>query len=324
MFKYIVKRILLTIPVILVMSILIFGITKIMPGDPVETRILQSNITRPEEKNNLRIELRAAYGLDQPLHIQYVKWMGRIVKGDLGMSTNYHSPVTKAIQTPLKNTIILNIFVVTLSLLISILAGIRSAVKKGSLYDQFWQVFSLIGTSIPSFFIALILIYVFALKLKWFPTGGMPSATLSGMDYILDWSRRLVLPVVTLTIMSLAGTIRYVRSAMLDVLNQDFIRTARAKGLSQKVVIYSHAFRNALIPVVTIVIGSIGGLFAGSLITESVFSWNGMGRVLVTSLSSLDYDMITSLNLFFSVVYVMTNLITDIAYAFVDPRIKLK
>lgn len=324
MIKYIIRRILSLIPVVFAISILIFGITKIMPGDPIETKIIQSKVTRVEEKTRLRQELTAAYGLDKPLPIQYIKWITRVAKGDLGTSTTYNKSVVSAIKTPLQNTIILNVFVVFFSLTISIFAGIKSAVKRGTLYDQFWQVFSLIGTSVPSFFISLLLIYIFALKLKLLPTGSMPSASLKGSAYLIDWARRLILPVTTLTIMSLAGTIRYVRSAMLDVLSQDFIRTARAKGLSQKVIVYSHAFRNALIPVVTIVIGSIGSLFAGSVITETVFSWNGMGRVLVEALSSLDYDMITSLNLFFSIVYVMTNLITDIAYALVDPRVKLK
>ncbi len=324
MIKYVVKRLLSLIPVVFAISVLIFGITKIMPGDPVETKIIQSGITRAEEKSRLRQELRIYYGLDQPLPVQYGKWIIRVIQGDLGSSTTYNKSVTAVIATPLRNTIILNVFVVFFSLAIAILAGIKSAVKRGSFYDQFWQVFSLIGTSVPSFFISLLLIYVFALKLKLLPTGSMPSASLKGSAYYIEWARRLILPVITLTIMNLAGTIRYVRSAMLDVLSQDFIRTARSKGLSQKVIVYSHAFRNALIPVVTIVIGSIGSLFAGAVITETVFSWNGMGRVLVEALSSLDYDMITSLNLFFSIVYVLTNLITDIAYAFVDPRVKLK
>lgn len=324
MIKYIFKRLLSIIPVIFCVSVVIFGITKIMPGDPVETKIVQSKITKIEDRNKLRQELVVAYGLDKPLPIQYIKWIEKIFRGDLGTSINYNKPVVSAIQTPLRNTIILNFFVIILSLTISIFAGIKSAVKRGTFYDQFWQIFSLIGTSVPSFFVSLFLIYIFALKLKWLPSGSMPSASLSGMAYFLEWGKRLILPTATLTIMSLAGTIRYVRGAMLDVLSQDFIRTARAKGLSQKVIVYSHAFRNALIPVVTIVIGSIGGLFAGSVITESVFSWNGMGRVLIESLSALDYDMITSLNLFFAVVYILTNFFTDIAYALVDPRVKLK
>lgn len=323
MIKYILKRLALTIPVLIAISILIFAIVKIMPGDPIETKIIQSGITRIEDKEKMRRDLTVMYGLDQPLPVQYIKWMGRIMQGNLGDSTTYNQPVVEAIKKPMQNTIVLNIFVVFFSLTIAIFAGIKSAVKRGTFYDQFWQVFSLIGTSVPSFFISLLLIYFFALRLKLLPTGGMPSANLTGVKYYTEWILRLVLPVTTLTIMSLAGTIRYVRSAMLDVLSQDFIRTARAKGLSQKVIVYSHAFRNALIPVVTIVIGSIGGLFAGAVITETIFSWNGMGRVLVTALSSLDYDMITSLNLFFSVIYVMTNLLTDIAYAFVDPRVKL-
>ena len=173
--------------------------------------------------------------------------------------------------------------------------------------------------SVPTFFIGLCLVFVFALRLGWLPSNGMPVDS-SGLG---EWVRFLVLPVITLTITSLASTVRYVRNAMLDALSQDYIRTARSKGLSEKVVVYSHAFRNALIPIVTVVIAQIGTLFGGSMITESVFVWDGMGSTLLTALNRRDFYLVIAMNMFYAVVYLISNFIADLTYALVDPRIKL-
>lgn len=324
MFKYIVKRFLSLIPVVIIISILLFSVSRMMPDNRITNKLLQlPPNTRYEERERIRKELEEQYGVNDPYVVQYFKWISNTVRGDLGYSNIYKQPVTEAIKRPLFNTIILNIGVIFFSLLISILAGIKSAVKHNSLYDKFWQVFSLVGTSIPVFFTGLLLIFTFAFMLKWFPSGGMPSVRLTGGAYILAWLKHLVLPTIALTIGSLAGTIRYVRNSMLEALHEDYIRTARAKGLSNKVIVYSHAFRNALIPVVTIVIGSIGALFSGSVITETIFSWQGMGKVMLESVTKLDFDLLLNLNLFFILVYLGTNFITDISYAFVDPRVKL-
>ncbi len=317
MLKYIFKRILSLIPVVFIISLILFGLNKAMPGDPVALMISPS--TKPE---NYEAVYQATYeklGLDKSLPEQYVIWVKNIATGNLGESTSYRKPVKDVIAVPLKNSIILNSFVLLFSLTISIIAGIRSAIHKNKFEDKFWQVFSLFGMSVPTFFIGLCLIYVFALKLRWLPAGGMP---IDSGD-LLSWLRYLALPVATLVIVSLAGTIRYVRNAMLDSLSQDYIRTARSKGLSEKVVIYSHAFRNALIPVVTIVIGSIGALFTGSMITEQVFAWNGLGLVLVKALGQRDFMVVITMNLFYAVVYLVTNFVADLTYALVDPRIKL-
>lgn len=322
MFKYIVRRLLTLIPVFIVMSMIIFGVSQMTPGNPVELKVSQNTRLNEEDRARITEALTKKYGLDKPLPERYVIWMKNTLTGELGETVN-GQPVSNIIETPMKNTIILNVFVLTISLTISIIVGIKSAVKRGKFYDRFWQVFSLIGTSMPTFFIGLILIFVVSINLSLLPTGGMPSVRLQGTDYLIALGRHLILPVVTLTIGSLAGTVRYVRNAMVDVLNQDYIRTARSKGLSEKVVIYSHAFRNALIPVVTIVIGSIGGLFAGSSITESVFSWDGLGSKLVASINQRDWSVVMAINLFTALIYLITNLITDISYALVDPRVKL-
>ena len=320
MLKYTIKRIVSMNPDIIIISIILFGITKLMPGDPAKMMVQGG---RPETYEARLQAARENLGLDESIPVQYVKWMTNIAKGDLGYSSNYKTEVVNVVAEPLKNTIALNFFVMVFSLGISIWVGIVSAVKKGSFFDQFWQVFSLVGMSVPTFFIGLCLIFVFAFTLGWFPSFGMPESGLPTGEYIIQWLRHLVLPVTTLTIVQLAGTLRYVRNAMLDVLSQDFIRTARSKGLSSKVVIYSHAFRNALIPVVTIVINQISALFSGSMISESVFQWNGLGYILLNALKQRDFWMIVSMNLFYIVIYLISNLIADLCYALVDPRVKL-
>ena len=288
-----------------------------MPGDPVSMMIPTS--AKPEQIPQLREEVTKQLGLDKSLPEQYVAWIGNVAQGELGFSSWKNDDVKNVIANPLKNTVILNFFVLIFSLTISITAGIRSAVKKNSFVDQFWQVFSLICMSVPTFFIGLCLVFVFALRLGWLPSNGMPVDG-SGLG---EWVRFLVLPVITLTITSLASTVRYVRNAMLDALSQDYIRTARSKGLSEKVVVYSHAFRNALIPIVTVVIAQIGTLFGGSMITESVFVWDGMGSTLLTALNRRDFYLVIAMNMFYAVVYLISNFIADLTYALVDPRIKL-
>ncbi|WP_418289741.1 ABC transporter permease [Massilicoli timonensis] len=317
MIKYSIKRILSLIPVIFAISIVLFSLTKIMPGDPVSMMIPTS--AKPEQIPQLREEITKQLGLDKSLPEQYVAWIGNVAQGELGFSSWKNDDVKNVIANPLKNTVILNFCVLIFSLTISITAGIRSAVKKNSFVDQFWQVFSLICMSVPTFFIGLCLVFVFALRLGWLPSNGMPVDG-SGLG---EWVRFLVLPVVTLTITSLASTVRYVRNAMLDALSQDYIRTARSKGLSEKVVVYSHAFRNALIPIVTVVIAQIGTLFGGSMITESVFVWDGMGSTLLTALNRRDFYLVIAMNMFYAVVYLISNFIADLTYALVDPRIKL-
>lgn len=310
------------IPVIFCISVLLFGISKAMPGDPVRAML---PTTLKEEQyeaayNNMYIKL----GLDKSLPEQYVRWIANLFKGEFGYSTMYNKPVKDAVAEPLKNTIILNVFVNFFYLLISIPIGIKCATKRGSFFDNAWSVFSLVTYSVPSFFLALSLIYVFGIKLGWLPMGGMPnSSILSGWDLMVSWMRHLALPVITLTIISIASAIRYVKNAMIDALSQDYIRTARSKGLSNKVVIYSHAFRNALIPVSYIVVGTLFSLFSGSTITESVFQYNGIGKLMIAAVNQRDTQMVVTMNLFFSLVSVLAVLVSDIIYGLVDPRVKL-
>jgi len=322
--KYIIKRVVILIPVLIGISIILFIVSKMMPGDPV--RMMLPLTIKPENYDAAYETMRARLGLDKSVVEQYFRWMYNIIiEGDLGFSALFRRPVVECIGEPLKNTIILNACINVLYLIIALPVGIRMAVKRGSLFDNGWQVFSLATYSVPSFFLALSLIFIFSITLGWLPLSGMPNASLlGGFDLFISWVRHLILPVVTLTIISLAGAIRYIRNAMIDALSQDYIRTARSKGLSEKVVIYSHAFRNALIPISTIIVGVIFSLFAGSAITEAVFSYHGIGRLLVTAVQGRDTMLVISMNLIFSVINVTAVLAADIVYGLIDPRIKLK
>ena len=323
MFRYIVKRILILIPVLIAITIMLFGINKMMPGDPVRAMLPTS--LKAEQYETAYNAMKEKLGLDKSLPEQYIRWVANLLQGDFGWSSKNNRPVADVVAEPIRNTVILNIGVILLELLISIPVGIKCAVKRGKLYDNFWQVFSLITWSMPSFFIALCLLFIFAAKLNWLPFGGMPNASLtSGWAYYSDWLRHLVLPVVVLSLISIASSIRIVRNAMIDALSQDYIRTARAKGLREKAVIYSHAFRNALIPVSTVVVGTVFSLFAGSTITETVFAWNGIGKVLIDAINSRDTMLVTTMNTFFALISVVGVLVSDITYGLIDPRIRLE
>lgn len=322
MFKYIGKRIVSMIPVVFVISVMLFGMFKSMPGDPVRALMPQGGNLSPEQIQAERQKIIELYGFDKPLPVQYAKWIGELSQGNLGVSTQYKRPAIDVIKEPMKNTIILNIVSLVIAFMISIPVGIKSAVKRGSTYDNFWQVFSLVGMSVPTFFIAMVTIFIFAIKLGLFPIGGMPSKNVGGI-YALQYIRYITLPVFTLTLGSLASVIRYVRNAMIEALSQDYIRTARSKGLSEKVVIYHHAFRNALIPIVTLVAGSLVSVFGGSMITEKIFAFNGIGTVMINAINNRDFMIVLALNMFYSVLALFANLLMDLGYALVDPRVKL-
>ncbi len=322
MLRYILKRILILIPVVILISILTFALVKVMPGDPVRLA-LPTDITEAQYEASYDA-MYQRLGLDRSLVEQYFIWITNIFRGDFGYSSTHNRPISDIIAEPMRNTLILNLGVNFLYLLIAIPVGVRCAVKRMSFFDNSWQVFSLITHSTPTFFIAILLIYIFSVTLGWFPMGGMPSsATTQGIEYILAWIQTLALPVISLTIVSLAGATRYIRNAMIEALSQDYIRTARSKGLSEKIVIYRHAFRNALIPISYIIVGTLFSLFAGSAITETVFQYHGMGTLLVDAVFGLDNNLIITLNLFYATLSLASVLVADVVYAIVDPRIKM-
>lgn len=322
--KFVIKRILILIPVLIGITIILFIISRIIPGDPV--RMMLPTTLRPEMYEIAYQAMYERLGLDRPVIEQYFRWIYNFIfLGDFGYSSLLNRPVTDVITEPLRNTIILNITVNIIYLLIALPVGIKMAVKRGSIFDNTWQVVSLAAFSTPSFFLGLLLIFIFAINLGWLPIGGMPNvAFLEGTELYVEWLRTLALPVTTLVIISLASAIRYIRNAMIDALSQDYIRTARSKGLSEKVVIYSHAFRNALIPISTIIVMTLFALLGGAAITEMVFSYNGIGRLLVISVQGRDRMVIISLQFLFSIINVVAVLVADIVYGLIDPRIKLK
>lgn len=318
MLRYIIKRLLHLIPVLIVISMVLFAFNEAMPGNPVDL-LMPNNITSETQKAELRAALEARYNLNGSLPERYIGWLGRILKGELGESTKYQRPVKDVLGTPLKNTFILNIGITIISLALSIRIGIKSAVRQGGFYDKFWQVFSIAGISLPTFFSGMLLIFIFALNLGWLPPGNMPVNNTFG-----EWIKHLILPSITLLIGSLATTSRYVRNSMIDALSQDYVRTARAKGLSERKVIYSHAFRNALIPVVTVVAWNIVGMFSGAAVTESLFAYQGIGKYFIDSIISQDYNVIMALNMMYAILNVLGNLLMDIGYSLADPRVRLE
>lgn len=326
MAKYIVKRILYMIFVAFIMTFVLFFLFNLVPGDPARLEVeAMKELLTPEEYLYRYQQARKRLGLDDPLHIRYGKWLKNTLHGNLGESYMYKQPVTDVIKAPLRNTVIINIFVIAAVLGITIPLGIKCAIKQNSAFDKTVQVLTVIGYSLPVFIFALIFIFIFAVKLRWFPVSGMRTPGFKGTPFqeFLDLLHHLALPLIVLIIGSLAGVTRHVRAAMIDALSMDYIKTARAKGLDEKVVIYSHAWRNALLPVITLIIGWIASVFSGAIITESMFNLHGMGKFFITALRNQDWNLALAIQMFYIVITLISYLAMDIAYAFVDPRVKI-
>ncbi|MBU3129613.1 ABC transporter permease [Clostridium tagluense] len=318
--QYITRRLLQMIPVLIGVSIVIFFILQLAPGDAL-TGKMDGHLT-PERKQELRHQM----GLDLPVHKQYLRWAGGMLHGDLGESTTFKQPVGKVMNTYIWNTFYLSILSLILSVLISIPIGVISATKQYSKFDGFFTIFALIGISMPSFFFGMLLIKIFAVDLLVLPVSGMSTAgsTAVGITHALDIARHMILPLIVLTLGSVAGLMRYTRSSMLEVIRQDYIRTARAKGLKEKVVIYKHALKNGMIPVITLLGFWLPALFSGAFITESIFGWPGIGPIDIGAVSGRDYPLMMGINILFAILTLFGNLIADVTYAVVDPRIRLK
>lgn len=321
MIKYIVRRALCLIPVILLLSMILFLIMKGMPGDPVSAYFGVGSRATAEQQERVRQMM----GLDRPLAVQYAKWLWNCLRGDFGESSLFKKPVAEAVGPLILNSFRLHAAAFAAALAVAVPVGIRSAVRKNSLYDHAWSAFSLAGVSLPSFFFGLLLIYLFAVALHWLPVNGMVTAGRQHASWWrreLDIARHMILPAAVLAIGMLAGMIRIVRNSMLDVLGQDYILTARARGLSERAVVYRHAFRNALLPLITLLGLSVPALFSGSVILETVFVWPGIGKALYDALGSRDYGLIMACNTVFAALLLGGNLLADIGYALADPRIR--
>lgn len=312
--KYILKRILIAIPVLIGITLIDYAIM-CLAGSPLEM------LKGPRISDAALQAKEIAAGLDKPLIVQYFVWLWQLLQGNLGYSMKSYEPVSAMIGSHIGPTLLLMGASLALSLLIAVPAGIYSAVKQYSKGDYAVVTASFIGSSIPSFFLALILIYIFTVKLGILPSGGRNTLGMDGS--VADTIRHMVLPVTVLAV-SLAGSnIRYIRSSFLEILQQDYLRTARAKGIGYKRVIWKHAMRNALLPIVTVIGMQIPMLFGGAVIIEQVFSWPGLGLMTMTAIMGRDYPVIMGVCLLSAVVVLVSNLITDILYALVDPTIQL-
>jgi len=312
------------IPVMLVISMVIFLIMELMPGDPVQAYLGVGSGVSVEQQQALKEQL----GLDGNRVERYLNWLGRTVRGDFGKSILQKAPVADIIGTSVWNTFLLNIVGMFFSFAIAIPVGIKSAVNKYSHFDNFWTIFSLVGVSMPSFFFAMILIFFVGIPLG-LPLTLMRDPMMVVRGYpslwaeIVDVGRHMIMPLIVLVISSLASLTRYVRNSVLEVINQDYIRTARSKGLSEKTVIYKHAFRNALLPIVTLLGSYIPALFGGSLILETIFKWPGIGNTLHSAIFKQDTSLVMAINIFYAMLMLAGNLLADISYALVDPRVKV-
>lgn len=339
MTTYILKRLLLMIPTLIGITIVVFTISHLAPGDPVEAEFgggggmgasASAGGTQSMAERQRMIEARRKeLGLDKPIPVQYVMWLGRVAKGDWGESLKYRVPVSEKIWEAIGVTVQLNLISFFLIYLISVPLGIHAAVRRGKL-DERAAGISLFGLySAPSFWVATILLFYFAnpAHFEWWSGVGLHSENYERMTYVehlKDWLWNLVLPVVCLTYGSLAGLSRYARSGMLEIIRKDYIRTARAKGLPERTVIFKHALRNSLIPIVTLMASLLPAMIGGSVIIEFIFTINGMGKLSIDAILSRDYNMVMAFTTLSAVLVLLGMLLSDILYTVVDPRISLE
>lgn len=335
--KYILKRLGYMVIVFGVVSLLMYSLYNLIPTDPARAQLEPMKSTlKPAEYEQMYQELRSQMGLDAPLIVRYARWMGiakdvdgsfsGLLQGEFGYSSFYKKDVVQVIVEPMKNTIFINIFSTILALGITIPLGIYCAVHKKGKFDSVVQVITILGYSIPIYIVALIFIFFFCVVWQVFPIMGTKTA---GMVYQNGWQAftdklyHVSLPVIVMTFASLGGMTRYVRASMIDALSMDYIRTARAKGVKERVVIYSHAWRNALLPVITSIIGWFLSIFSGSVVIENTFSLNGMGRLYWQGLNNLDFELVLAIQMFYTVVSLIGMLIMDLSYGLVDPRVRI-
>jgi len=317
---YILRRLLINIPVLFLVTFLVFSLIEIAPGDVVDYFISPDMMQYTTEEDIQR--LRERTGLDQPFLVRYGKWLGRLAQGDLGYSFVESQRVDELIVAHMKNTLPLMGAAWLMGVVFGISLGVFVGLRQYSVWDFSLTGLSFLGLSVPAFISGILGLYIFSVRLGWFPAGGMRTA--GGDSSLGDALYHLVLPAATLALMDIARNMRYMRFAMLEVLNQDYITTARAKGLRPRLVHYRHAMRNALLPVITIVGLSLPQLVAGAVFIETIYSWRGMGSLYLNAVSGRDYPVIMGVNLVFAVMVLGANLLTDIAYSAVDPRVRFE
>lgn len=314
MLKYIVKRILITIPVLLMVTIFCFGIVNLAPGNPTDL-YLSENATAQQVA-----QMRENLGLNQSIPVQYIKWLGNLLQGNLGISFSSRVPVLSILPSKIWATVQLMFATLIVSYLIAIPLGILSAKKQNTLVDNGITGISFLGISIPNFFFGLGLIYIFALELKWLPTGGM--STLGGADGFGDRLSHLVMPVLVLSAFYCSNMIRYVRASMIGIFEENYMRTATAKGLKPSLILTRHGLKNALVPMITVISSDIPKMLGGAIVTEQIFQWPGIGQLTISAINSRDYPVLMAINLLAAIAVLAFNLIADVLYAVADPRIR--
>lgn len=315
--KYIIRRILVSVPMLLGISVITFVFINLAPGDPISAMI------DPEEFQGLddAQAMRESLGLDKPIPVRYVLWLGEVLQGNFGYSYMSRQPVLDIIQSRMLATLELTITALIISTIAGTVFGVIAALRQYSFYDYSLSIVSLFGISIPTFFFALVALYLFSLKLHLIPSYGMYNAS-DGFT-ITGNLHHLIMPALVLSIDSMSGNTRYARTAMLEVLSADYVTTARSKGLSEYVVIGRHAFRNALLPMITITTLRLPGLIGGAILIETMFSWPGMGLLSIRAITNRDYPILMGLTFFSASLVLYANLLADILYAYADPRIRV-
>jgi peptide/nickel transport system permease protein len=311
---YVLRRLVGALPVLLVISLGTFALMSLILGDPVLLIVGQDASVDEATLERMRTEL----GLNRPLPIQYLDWLRHVVVGDFGRSLRSPLPVSESVLARLPVTFQLTALALSLAILIAVPLGIAAALRPGSRFDLAVSGFAVVGLSIPNFWLGIILIFVFALKLRWFPSAGYVPFTEDPAQNL----KLMVLPILTLAAAYVGTIIRYTRSVMIDVMSQDYIQTARAKGLARVAVVGRHALRNGLIPIVTVISLELAGLFGGAVVTETIFSLPGVGMLLIRSILGRDLPMVQGVVMFVAVAVVITNLLADVAYAYLDPRVR--
>jgi peptide/nickel transport system permease protein len=316
MAPYVLRRLGVAVPILIAISFLIFSLLQFTPGDPVDAYLPPDQPVSPE----MRARMEQQLGLDKPFLVRYGYWLKEAAQGNLGYRTVAKEPVTDAISARIGATLLLMGTAMSIGILLGVGFGIVAAVKQYSLIDGLLTIFAFLGLSVPVYLSGLIGLYLFSLRFDWFPSGGYSTP---GQPFSLgDRLHHLVLPASIIAVNYIAQTLRYTRSAMLDVLGQDYVRTARAKGLREQVVVGRHAFRNALLPVVTIIGANLAYLLGGAVFIESIFGWPGLGRLFLEGVGQRDYPLIMGMTLFLAIMILIANLITDVVYGLVDPRIR--
>jgi peptide/nickel transport system permease protein len=319
MSKYLLRRLLISIPALLGISLVLFTVLALAPGDPFEELATNPNVP-PEVRANLRVQ----FGLDDPIPVRYMRWVTAMVKGDWGFSFVSRINVSTLIMQRLPTTLFVLGTAQLLGLLVALPIGIYSAVRPYSIFDQIATTFAFVGFSLPTFFTGLLFILFFSIYLDWLPFIYRADLAATGWRWAWEMARQAIMPIAVLGLAQGAAMTRFVRSAVLDVVRLDYVNTARSKGLSEKVTILKHVVRNALIPVVTLVALQIPGVFTGAVITEQIFRVPGIGSLLITAILSNDTPVIMSITFVFSVLVVLFNLIADLVYGWLDPRISVR